>query len=58
MHPRSPASARKANSAVPPFRKEAEATENTPGQRIPTVSPQKAQAMRDSIGEGDRDAST
>lgn len=55
-HPRSPARARYANIAVPPFGKPEEAMLNTPGQRTPTERPHSAHPTRDKTGFGDSDA--
>ena len=42
-HPRSPASASKANMSVPPFFTPDEAMLNVPGQKIPTAKPASPQ---------------
>ena len=48
--PRSPARAKKANMAVPPFIL-AEARLNVPGQSMPTEKPQRAQPARPAGGQ-------
>ena len=53
-HPKSPASASKANIAVPPVRREAAALLKVPGHIIPTEAPHKAHPTRLIIGEGVR----
>ena len=55
--PKSPASAKKANIAVPPFGHFCEERLIVPGHIIPTDNPQRAQPIRPRIGIGDRDAS-
>lgn len=54
-HPRSPASASNANSAVPPFRSIADALLKVPGHIIPTDKPQTAQPARDKAGDDERE---
>ena len=54
---RSPANARKANIAVPPFGHFCEEMLIVPGHMIPTANPQSAQPTRPIIGIGDREAS-
>ncbi len=49
-HPRSPASARNANMAVPPPRIEAAARLNVPGHIIPTENPQSPHPISPSTG--------
>lgn len=51
--PKSPASASRANSAVPPFLIDAEALLKLPGHMIPTDSPQMPQPTRERNGDGD-----
>ena len=53
--PKSPASARKANIAVPPARISFAAMLKVPGHKIPTESPQSPQPIRPMIGIGTRD---
>lgn len=55
--PRSPANARNANIAVPPFGQLREDILIEPGHIIPTDKPQSAQPARPSIGKDDSDAS-
>ena len=55
VHPISPDKARRANIAVPPFGKLADATLSTPGQRIPTEIPQRAHPIRETRGQGERE---
>ena len=50
--PRSPAKARYANIAVPPFGKCSAAMEKTPGHKIPADKPHKAQAISEIMGTG------
>ena len=52
--PKSPASASKANIAVPPLRREAAALLNVPGHIMPTEAPHSAHPIRLIIGEGVR----
>ena len=52
--PISPARAKSANIAVPPFGSLAEAMQNTPGHIIPTESPHKAQPISERTGTGER----
>ena len=54
-HPRSPARASRANSAVPPFLMEAAPLLKLPGHIIPTDNPQMPQPKRDRSGEGERE---
>ena len=54
-HPTSPASAKKANIAVPPFFSIDEDILKVPGHKIPTENPQIPHPIRDSSGQGDRD---
>ena len=54
-HPRSPASASKANMAVPPFLIAADALLKLPGHMIPTDNPQTPHPKRDKRGEGERE---
>lgn len=54
-HPTSPASAKKANSAVPPFFSIDEDILKVPGHKIPTENPQIPQPIRDNNGQGDRE---
>ena len=51
-HPRSPASARRANSVVPPRGIETDAVLKSPGHIIPTENPQSAHPKRFSAGNG------
>ena len=53
-HPISPARAKSANIAVPPFGSFDEAILNTPGHIIPTESPHKAHPISESSGIGER----
>ena len=55
--PKSPASARKANMAVPPLGQAWEERLMAPGQRMPTLKPQTAHPARPSTGQGERAAS-
>ena len=52
-HPRSPASASKANMAVPPFLIAADALLKLPGHIIPTDNPQIPHHIRERTGEGE-----
>lgn len=52
LHPRSPASASRANIVVPPPRIAAEALLKLPGQRIPTEKPHAAQPASPRKGTG------
>ena len=54
--PKSPANARKANIAVPPFGHFLEERLIVPGHIIPTDNPHSAQPDSPTIGEGDRAA--
>ena len=56
-HPRSPASARSANNAVPPFGQDAAAILKVPGQNTPTENPQSPHPSSASTGFGDNAAS-
>lgn len=51
-HPRSPASARRANIVVPPRGIETDAVLKSPGHIIPTENPQSAQPKRFNTGNG------
>ena len=51
--PTSPASASRANMAVPPFRSAADALLKVPGHMIPTDSPHKEQPIREKSGDGE-----
>ena len=53
--PTSPAKARRANRAVPPFRRAAEALLKVPGHMIPTESPHTEQPMSPTMGDGIRE---
>ena len=53
--PRSPASASRANMAVPPPLMEAAALLKVPGQRMPTEKPQTAQPTSPATGLGIRE---
>ena len=53
--PTSPANARRANMAVPPFFKVADALLKVPGHIMPTDKPQIAQPTSEISGDGDRD---
>ena len=55
--PRSPPNASRANMAVPPARREAEALLKVPGHMIPTEKPHSPQPARLSAGQGERLAS-
>ena len=55
--PRSPASARSANIAVPPVRSEDAARLKVPGHIMPTEKPHIAQPIRLSNGQGESEAS-
>ena len=52
-HPTSPASAKKANIAVPPLLILADDMLNVPGQRIPTARPHRPHPIRLNIGNGE-----
>lgn len=52
-HPTSPASAKKANIAVPPLLILADDMLNVPGQRIPTAKPHMPHPIRLNIGNGE-----
>lgn len=54
--PKSPAKAKKANIAVPPFGHFCAEMLIVPGHIIPTDKPQSAQPIRPIIGRGERDA--
>ena len=54
-HPASPASASRANNAVPPFLREADALLNVPGHMIPTDNPQIEQPISAINGDADSD---
>ncbi len=54
--PKSPAMARKANSAVPPWGRRGEVMLIVPGHMMPTENPQKMQPINPRTGLEDRDA--
>ena len=54
-HPTSPPNASRANNAVPPFGRAADALLKVPGHMMPTDNPQIAQAIRLICGIGDRE---
>ena len=53
--PTSPASAKKANIAVPPFFIIDEDILKVPGHKIPTENPEMPHPIRDNNGQGDRE---
>lgn len=55
--PKSPANAKKANIAVPPFGHRCEEILIEPGHIMPTADPQSAQPISPRIGKVDKDAS-
>lgn len=55
--PKSPANAKKANIAVPPFGHFCEERLIVPGHIMPTLNPQRAHPVRPRIGKGEREAS-
>ena len=55
--PKSPANAKKANMAVPPFGHFCEERLIVPGHIIPTLNPQRAHPVRPRTGKGEREAS-
>ena len=55
VQPISPDKASRANIAVPPLGKLADATLSTPGQSIPTEMPHRAHPTRETIGQGEKD---
>ena len=57
-HPKSPAKARNANRAVPPFLKQEEAILKVPGHKIPTENPQSPQLSKLRNGKGEREMKT
>ena len=54
-HPKSPANAKKANIAVPPFFIRADALLKLPGHMMPTERPHTAQPIREITGDGDKE---
>ena len=53
--PKSPASARNANMAVPPRLMDADAILKVPGHKMPTDKPHSPQPMNPKMGIGDRE---